>query len=217
MVKEGKKLKIYRYIWINTRYKNMRNFLMTLAIALLCAGTGYAQDQIFWEKGTKLKWSDFKGKPKSDTMKSAMTSSGIKFKVRSADGGEGKMKLIFSISAKFSPQRSWVRPGKESKYLLAHEQIHFDIAELFARRLRKGLTQAYLTNSFQTEFKDVYYSTLQDMEQYKKRFNKATNYSRNKDYHKEWAEKIQKELKELTKFAQNKPVEKIVILQKKEQ
>lgn len=195
----------------------MRILFLSLAFAFAFVSTSYAQEQIIWEKGSKLKWSDFKGKPKSDTMKSAMTSSGIKFKVRSADGGKGKMKLIFSIAAKFSPQRSWVRPGKESKYLLAHEQIHFDIAELFARRLRKNLTQAYLSNSFQTEFKDVYYSTLQDMEQYKKRFNKATEYSRNKEYHKEWAEKIEKELKDYSKFAQNKPVEKIIILEQKEQ
>jgi hypothetical protein len=44
------------------------------------------------------------------------------------------------VMAVYFPQRSWVKPDiRSSDRILRHEQVHFDMVELFARRLRKDL------------------------------------------------------------------------------
>src|SRR5699024_5538989 len=35
------------------------------------------------------------------------------------------------------PSESWVKENKKSDYLLKHEQLYFDICELYARKIRK--------------------------------------------------------------------------------
>src|SRR5690606_40361550 len=39
----------------------------------------------------------------------------------------------------FNPHLSWVVPASRNDYLLKHEQLHFDITELHARKLRREL------------------------------------------------------------------------------
>ena len=41
-----------------------------------------------------------------------------------------------------SKPASWVKPDKLQDGLLAHEQLHFDICELYARRMRDRFTQS---------------------------------------------------------------------------
>ena len=83
-----------------------------------------------------------------------------------------------------------------------HEQGHFNIAELFARKLRK----AYAVYKFnvQTVGKDIdklfilnkLERTEMDME-----YDKETNFSRNRKEQLLWNKKIEIELNNLTKYA----------------
>lgn len=50
--------------------------------------------------------------------------------------------LDIDANAFFSPGGSWVKPNDKTPELLKHEQGHFNMAELYALRLRKAIRDA---------------------------------------------------------------------------
>ena len=85
-----------------------------------------------WIPGENLTWDDFKSACMSkETMaKGASISSYIA--VSYSKNGS----MVFSYMV---PEYSWRMPGLDSRELLGHEQLHFDITEVFARKLRQLL------------------------------------------------------------------------------
>jgi hypothetical protein len=45
--------------------------------------------------------------------------------------------LDVRVEVEFYPNSSWVKPGRKSTELLKHEQGHFDLTELYARKAEK--------------------------------------------------------------------------------
>lgn len=95
---------------------------------------------IQWSPLRKLTWSDYKGTPyrDQDTNIAARTNCRFGIKINGVN---------VDVISEFIPERSNVRPGKETAALLAHEQLHFDLCEVYARLLRKELRKAPLTNA----------------------------------------------------------------------
>ncbi len=96
-----------------------------------------------WSAAQRLEWQDFRGRPGSTSSTAAETASGIGYMLQCRDG-----ELSFAVLATFSKEESWVRtdvPGSAtaSAGTLRHERTHFDISELFARRLRQALSSAH--------------------------------------------------------------------------
>ena len=94
-------------------------------------------DEISWCANRSLTWEDFKST--DITGYGARTATGIP--VRSV-----KMDSTFIIEARaiFVRDKSWVKDT--SKQLLIHEQIHFDISELVARKLRQFFYHRIVTD-----------------------------------------------------------------------
>src|SRR6476661_1168751 len=92
------------------------------------------EEFIPWTFSRRLEWEDFLCAPKnySDAVASTSTSLGIAYQVE--DG-----QLTYSISCNFSKHKSWGL--LKTEYILAHEQGHFDITEIFARKLYKALSE----------------------------------------------------------------------------
>lgn len=90
---------------------------------------------IYWNENRKLTWDDFKGAPPSDTMSiyGAATTSTITIDYVCND-----TILVYLIRAWFSKNKSWVREKGKTPEILRHEQLHFDITELYARKIRKS-------------------------------------------------------------------------------
>lgn len=84
---------------------------------------------IEWNDNDKLQWTDFRGV--ADPKSSADAGTAINI---SAKPYRDKGKVKYDVRATFLPDASWKRVESES--LLAHEQLHFDIAELYARKIR---------------------------------------------------------------------------------
>jgi hypothetical protein len=108
------------------------------AIALLffSSATVLAQDKtepINWTPGGKLKWDQYKGGKPSDGL-DAYTHVDLDVKWTCKNG-----KYTLEVRAQMNPDESQVDPAKQSAELLAHEQIHFDIGEQYARKLKEEL------------------------------------------------------------------------------
>jgi len=111
-------------------------------VALLVLGSVAAHAQsppaFTWAQHPRLTWDDFKARPpKSASYPSAVSDTGFEYQLECRNG-----LLDIDAAAFFSPGGSWVKPGGRTPELLRHEQGHFDMAELYALRLRKAIQDA---------------------------------------------------------------------------
>ena len=94
-----------------------------------------ATNPIEWGADRKLKWEDFKGTPDPSSPKDAVSAVFVTHTWNCDYYGN----FTFTVTAIFEPDNSWVKPSAKSDALLGHEQGHFDLAEVYARKLRKAL------------------------------------------------------------------------------
>ena len=131
----------------NQIFKNI--FFFVGFISLL--SFSFVKDEfILWQENKKLKIQDFKADNK-DTVKVNRQQflgaiSAIRIEYSSFQRNKNSVP-DFSIKTYFDPNESWML--LKNDYVLQHEQIHFDLTELYARKMRKSvesLRQKNVTN-----------------------------------------------------------------------
>lgn len=101
------------------------------------------EDGIPWRADRPLAWGDFQAAAPGGGAEGALTGYSLLYAVECAGAT-----FRYEAAAVFLPHKSWVRavvladPG-ESERTLDHEQTHFNLTEVYARRLRRFLQQAY--------------------------------------------------------------------------
>ncbi|MCH5597881.1 DUF922 domain-containing protein [Niabella ginsengisoli] len=152
--------------------------------------------EIEWNENRKLTWEDFKGSPATVSAKvwfGAASQCDI-YLESNAFGLFSKPK--FYTSAKFTTFLSWVKPSQKSDSLLAHEQCHFDIVELYRRKLQKQLDSSNLNfSNAQERAKEM---TRQISKQYHNEqavYDEETRHGSNRIKQKEWEARIAQHLK----------------------
>jgi hypothetical protein len=95
--------------------------------------TGNNKDIIEWNEFYTLTWDDFQGQPTAESIGDAGSVVQIKAKPFYV-----KKKIVYDVYAYFNKKKSWA--SDQSDLLLKHEQLHFDIAELYARKIRKQIS-----------------------------------------------------------------------------
>lgn len=100
------------------------------------SGDPKAADAIEWSKDRKLRRADFRG---AATLQSGLGARNF-ITIQAAWTCDGD-RLNANIRAMFDSGRSTWPGTLSSSLLLQHEQTHFDIAEIFARKIRSHLAQ----------------------------------------------------------------------------
>ena len=158
--------------------------------------SGGGERYIEWRAGTKLTWDDFKGEPDTEISKLAMTKSKLKYK-----WGCDEDELNFIITARFDRGVSW-KQGKITDHILAHEQLHFDLTELYARKMRKFLTELENPCDLSSEeMKEKMKHFLEKWDNRQKQYDRETKHSKDHQQQEAWEQMIVKELKELEEYA----------------
>ena len=167
-------------------------------------------DGLIWSE-KKLIWTDFKEDNSVEKYPGSLARSFVKVHVTDIDTTlhHEKNGINVKVYALFFPTLSWARKssiGKSS--VLAHEQLHFDIGELIARRLRKQLSLQYVSCK-------NYEAVINKLK--KKAFSQLGNMNFEYDKtHKQkwqkWVDDISNELAELDKY---KSVEVLIPLENK--
>ncbi len=153
--------------------------IFTFLLIVFSVQLGFAQ-KIKWSPGYKLKWSDFQNRaarnPNDNT--AAYAYCGIQYEV--VKSTNPKKPVSIKVYSVFDVQKSWKRSAELPDEILNHEQIHFDISELYARKLRKVIRDKIRTSGdydqyFKTEYQKLYneYMALQD------KYDKETNHGQN--------------------------------------
>lgn len=128
----------------------LKNIFFFIGFISLMSFSFVKDDFILWQENKKLKIQDFKADNK-DTIKVNRQQflgaiSAIRIEYSSFQRNKNSVP-DFSIKTYFDPNESWML--LKNDYVLQHEQIHFDLTELYARKMRKSvesLRQKNVTN-----------------------------------------------------------------------
>jgi hypothetical protein len=174
--------------------------LSYFVIAYLFAAATYGQSALTWKQHPTLGWNDFKGRPRRNTGEpSAVTDTGFRVQLECREDA-----LNIRVEAEFYPSSSWVKTGRKSAELLRHEQGHFDITELYARKMRKAIRDAKIgcedDRRAEAAGKKIFEGLDKEWEREEKRYDAETRDGTDLVRQKEALERIARELEELSGY-----------------
>ena len=154
-----------------------------------------AGDTIIWKQDSLLKIEDFKFKGNKGPVIEGLACTGVLLYPK-----EKNAMLDFYVEAIFIKSKSYMK--ENSAYTLKHEQLHFDITELYARKLRQKLLQ--------TDFKKVsnivaviqgdYNRINQELEREQEKYDDDTQHGMNPAKQQVWEDDIKKQLDDLDNY-----------------
>jgi hypothetical protein len=159
------------------------------------------QGLLVWSAENPPSWKEFRGRAKRKGTTAAQTSSGVTYLIQCRQSRFG-----FAVLATFSPGESWVRPdipgnSVASRQSLRHERTHFDLTELFARRLRKALTGAErICPGREDEVQRVFDRLTEDSRHEQERYDHETAHGMARDAQARWDGKVRASLDSLARY-----------------
>ncbi len=150
------------------------------------------QNRIEWSAEDRLSWDDFQAKPDRNSWRiAAITSSVIQYRYYCENGV-----LEHGVKSIFLKDESWVKDDARTKRYLAHEQLHFDITEVFARNLRKELAKRTFKCTQAKEFERAINKVLKEWQATQIKYDRETEYSLDKSAQEEWIDMIDEVLEQ---------------------
>jgi hypothetical protein len=161
-------------------------FSTTLVILLVSVWQqATAQDTLYWNAAEKLQWQDFEGMADSNSRFAAATSTGIVWGYAFKGGS-----FTFSAQSYFVKRKSWKR-GEVTDRMLEHEQGHFDITEIFTRRLKaKATILSSNRRHFEQTIQKLVSDILKEKDKLQRQYDVETNFGTNYMAQTKWLEKI---------------------------
>ena len=154
-----------------------------------------------WSATRRLTVADFQGRAPMGNPLASSTSSNIK-----ADAACKDYVFSSTVAATFDPATSWFRnPLTASEALLRHEQLHFDITEVYARIMRQKLNLfAARANceKLQPAFNNVTKLVYAEWDREQNRYDQETNHGLNAVRQAYWEKQTATRLEQSKPFAQ---------------
>ncbi|WP_411895385.1 DUF922 domain-containing protein [Winogradskyella sp. A2] len=173
---------------------------LIICLTFLFIGQNPDEESMTWNESRKLTWADFKGEvnPNSDAV--ALTASGITFGFSVSTSGSRIVDYSTSVEAHFYPNKSWYNKDKADDYILGHEQLHFDITELYTRLFRQRLTKLRVNQNIRKQLKQLHANINEELNTTQKRYDEQSLHSINVEVQNEWREYISAELAKIEQF-----------------
>ncbi len=157
-----------------------------------------ASEVIYYSSDKNLTWPDFKGTP-PESRASAVTVSGFGYQA-GINTKNGRGTLNISVYCYFNKNKSWVKPGKNTSYILNHEQHHFNISYLAARIFADKLQKAVFTlTNYNILIPRIYTETCEIMNKMQNDYDGQTKNGQLKDVQSKWNEVLEEKIDLLTK------------------
>ena len=179
--------------------KIVRGFFL-VAMAIFSISVFAQQKKIAWSE-KPLSWDDFQAKADASSNYSANLNSGISYSWTFSTAS-GKPVLIYEVTSSFYPDLSWKKQQiNDPNYLLEHEQTHFNISELHARKLRKALANYEVGRSVRQDLKKIYQDIEAERVEMQHQFDEETSHSEKRLIEMEWRKYVAEELKKLQQYS----------------
>ena len=182
------------YCSMKTRHPVFRLFIiLNLCIWVMPVFGQQDIKDLEWQEGRPLTWSDFPYiRLKSGKKELALTSVKHKVTGRMVEGAPD-----FEVKVYFIVKDSWTT-DTTSVNLLAHEQLHFDIGELYRRKIAKKVKRLRDTGERQKAiYRYAIKKLLSDFRIFSREYDKATRHGTLLPEQKKWEIRIKEELNRL--------------------
>jgi len=152
---------------------------------------------IEWNEERPLRWSDYRLFDEREVQTDAFALTTVFHSIR---GGMSKGKPNFQVRVLYVKEKSWTT-NIGSNALLSHEKLHFDLAELYGRKLRKQIES--LGRQGEKRIKTYQANIQRLLDDFKLKsyaYDEETNHGRISDAQKEWERFVSAELRRLNKY-----------------
>ena len=169
-------------------------------LMLLFIGNNPDEEVMSWSETKKLTWKDFKAEPNQKSDAVALTASGITFGFSIKTSDKRVVGFSTTVESHFYPNKSWYFKEKCSDLILRHEQLHFDITELYARKFREKISKLQANRNIKKQLNGLHASINNELNKTQKRYDEETDHSINEAAQNHWENFIAKELMKLEQF-----------------
>jgi hypothetical protein len=151
-------------------------------------------EKFTYKERPQLVWNDFKGVPPKNAQHFASVNSGMGY-VLTSEKVDGKLTAAIEVTTYFYPQLSWKKNSNErNQGLLKHEQLHWDISELYARKLRAAYKKYIPQNNPNKEVDYIFKKFEKERQQTQNAYDLESKHGLLIDAQEKWSAKIREEL-----------------------
>ena len=155
-------------------------------------------DTIHWSKNYKLSWEDFKGKDLINSPFSAQSNCLYTLEQRPIFNKDS-LTIHVMLRPCFTRKSSWVHPDALQDTLLMHEQLHFDLCELYGRIFRKNIAGLTINAmNFDKEISQVFNEMWTQYSAEQEKYDLETNHGTITEMQIKWIRETEKRLNELS-------------------
>ncbi len=158
------------------------------------------EESILWNENHRLEWSDFKANPNFNSDAVAITASGLTFSFSARTISSKLVDFTATVEAHFYPDQSWYKKGHVNNIVLAHEQLHFNITELHARKLRKQIDVTNFSLNIKKEISKLHANINKELKAFQNKYDSESDFSRSIETQQEWQVFVKQELRKLSKY-----------------
>lgn len=153
------------------------------------------KDAIYYAPGRMLQVTDFKGPVDEANPAAAVTFCNISIGINiHTANGKKEVKVTLSVFADAS--KNWMRPGQQANaVLLAHEQLHFEIAGIVACRLKEQIASTAFTNeNVHEEIGRLYREAIASLHAEQEQYDNETAHGTVEEAQAKWRSRVAGEL-----------------------
>lgn len=160
--------------------------------AVIATSSAPVSEDFQWKNHSRLSWDDFQGPVNAASDEAAAaTHCGIGFRTNTLSG---KPEVI--VYNTFYVKKSWVRPDARMSSILEHEQGHFDLCELYTRKMEKAMQRVNLgAKNFKETLLRIYDEISNEYENRQQAYERETSHGTNFPRQKKWTNTISRELR----------------------
>ncbi len=184
---------------------------ITLLFLLLLSGsamTGQPSKAIEYDEDGHFNWGMFRGKvnprhiAEMGKNTGAVTVSSLSYETLDLD----REKAVLKVTALFLPWESWTRypdlPHPDEA--LNHEKRHFDICEIYARKLRRLILHSrFDIRHFNQDLSTAFRNLVAEYKTTQARYDRETRHSIDRAEQAKWNRRIDSELEALSGYKEN--------------
>jgi hypothetical protein len=178
----------------------MKNLVVAAVLCIVSTITYSQENFLVWSENKPLEWNDFSGQ----THDSSNYDAEVFAEVRYRYSFRNLKDFRFDVAANFNKNISWSKKQHQSQDLLKHEQLHFDIAEVYARKMKEVFDNYQYSENFEEEIVQLFNEKKAEYHALQHRYDEETNHSLNKEKQIEWEAYVHHEL------SRSKPIQQLV-------
>lgn len=186
------------------------NFIL---LVLLFSNLGYSQNKTkdsikVWSSTNKINIIDFEKESITDSIAGEKVSglSNVALKLYYLDNS-----YRFNVKTIFNKKKSYIIKVNNTQNLLQHEQLHFDILEIYARKIRKKLLYLYSKDDeIDMELFNLFFNNfMKEYIVFDENYDIETGHSIYNDVQESWNNKIALMLKNTEEYSSENYIKKI--------